>query len=329
MTLDFQEDRLIKELKKLKPKRVLVQLPEGIKQDAEKVQDIIENLGIEVIFSGNTVWGGCSLAIEEAKTTGSDLIVHFGHAEFMPSDFPVLYIEMLDHLDLKPLLKKSLKDLKKHKKIGLSYSIQHQHDIPMIKKFYEDNGKIIIISKKEGRAAYEGHVVGCEYAGLKSIKKDVEAFLVIGNQFHSMGAALAVVDKPVYLLDVYNNDVSEMSKLRDKIIKQRFISIEKMRKANNVGVIVETKPGQKFGAPKMILKKLKDHGKKPFLIIMSEVTPDKIMNFYHIQAFVELACPRIAVDDFAKYPRPILTYKEAMVALDEKSGEDLMQEGFV
>ena len=34
---------------------------------------------------------------------------------------------------------------------------------------------------------------------------------------------------------------------------------------------------------------------------MDELTPDKIMNFYNIDAFIELACPRIAIDDFAKY----------------------------
>ena len=41
--------------------------------------------------------------------------------------------------------------------------------------------------------------------------------------------------------------------------------------------------------------------KKVVLISMSEFTPDKIMNFYYVDAFVELACPRIALDDFYKY----------------------------
>ena len=65
------------------------------------------------------------------------------------------------------------------------------------------------------------------------------------------------------------------------------------------------------------------------MITMSELTPDKLMNFYHIDAFVELACPRIALDDFAKYEKPILTMLEAMVGIGEKSWDDVLENGIV
>ena len=52
------------------------------------------------------------------------------------------------------------------------------------------------------------------------------------------------------------------------------------------------------------------------------------MNFYDIDAFVCLACPRIAVDDFAKYSKTILTMKEALVGLGEKDTNDLLEKGF-
>ena len=38
---------------------------------------------------------------------------------------------------------------------------------------------------------------------------------------------------------------------------------------------------------------------------MNEMTPDKLMNFYYVDAFVVLACPRIPIDDFAKYNKPL------------------------
>lgn len=328
MTLDFEHEKLVAELKRRKPKKVLVQLAEGIKQNSNEIADVIEPLGIEVIFSGETSWGACSVAIYEAKELGVDLIIHFGHAKFIDVDFPILYIEVRDILNLEPLLKKSLKELEKFKTIGLSYSIQHRHDIENIKRFYEENGKMVILSKKSGHAAYEGHIVGCEYSGLKFIEKDVEAFVIIGNNFHSMGAALTV-NKPVILFDVYNNEIKNAGKLREKILKQRAISIQKLRDAKNVGIIVEVKPGQQFGSPKYLVNKLKEQGKKPIVITMSELTIDKIMNFYHVDAFIELACPRIAIDDFAKYPKPILTFKEALVALNVKTWEEILKIGIV
>ena len=328
MTLDFEKEKLIEELKKAKPKKVLVQLTEGIKKNALEIKEWIKALGIEVIFSGETCWGGCDIAIDEARAVGADLIVHFGHAEFMQIDFPVIYIEVKDILNLNPLLEKSLESIKDYKTIGLSYSIQHRHDMENISKFYEEKDKKVILSEKRGTNAYEGHITGCDYQGLKEIQDKVDCFVIIGNQFHSMGATLAV-KKPVILVDVYNNDVRTMQGLRDKILKQRVISIEKLREAKNIGIIIGTKHGQKFGSPKILIEKLKDQGKNVIIITMSELTPDKIMNFYSVDAFIELACPRIAIDDFAKYPKPILTMREAMVALGELSWDDILEKGLV
>ena len=328
MTLNFELPKLTSELKRLKPKKVLVQLPEGIKQNAFEIQKTIQALGIEVIFSGETCWGGCSISPQEAENVEADLIIHFGHAKFINSDFPILYIEVRDKLDLKPILKKSLDKIKNYKTIGFSYSIQHKHEIPEIIKFYKENGKEIVLSKKSGYAEYEGHVIGCEFSGLKKIQENVEAFLILGNNFHSMGASIAV-EKPVILLDVYNDKVTEMEGIRDKILRQRILSIEKFKDAKRIGIITEIKPGQKFGAPKMIIEDLKKSGKEVILISMNELSPDKLMNFYNVEAFVELACPRIAIDDFAKYPKPIITYKEALIATGKISLEKSIENGLI
>ncbi|MBW6442161.1 diphthamide biosynthesis enzyme Dph2 [Patescibacteria group bacterium] len=328
MVLDFEKEKLIRELKLKKPKKILIQLPEGIKKNALEISKIVEGLGIRCIISGETAWGGCSIAIQEAKALGVDLIVHFGHAEFIKTNFPTVYIKMKDILDLKPLLERSLKELKKYKKIGFSYSIQNQHEVKDIKNFYEQKGKKLILSEKVGLVEGKGHIIGCQYGGLKKIESKVDCFLVLGNRFHSIGASLAV-KKPVILLDVYNQEVSEMDDIKDKILKQRAFSIEKLKEAKKVGIISEIKSGQIFGSAEILLKKIKKYGKEGIIITMSEITPEKIMNFYDIEAFVELACPRIAIDDFHKYHKPILTLKEALVALGEKSWEELLEEGIL
>ncbi len=328
MVLDFEKEKLVRELKKRKPKKVLIQLAEGIKQNSSELAEIFNNLGIEAIFSGETSWGACAPAIQEAEALGVDLIVHFGHAEFLKINFPVLYIEVKDILNLNPLLQKSLSILKKYRKIGFSYSVQHRDDIEKIIDFYKSHGKEVLLSKKLGHAAYEGHITGCQYAGLKAIEDQVDCFVILGNQFHGMGAVLSV-EKPVVLLDVYNSNVRELSGLRGKILKQRAIAIEKFRQAKNIGIIIEIKPGQKSGSLSYLLEKLKEQGKNPIIITMSELSPDKIMNFYNIEAFIELACPRIAIDDFAKYPKTILTFKEALVGLGIKSWEEILRIGLV
>jgi len=328
MVFNFEFDKLKNELEKAKPKRVFVQLPEGIKSRAFEISKMIEELGIEVVFSGDTCWGGCSVSSDEARSVGADLIIHFGHAEFMKVDFPIIYMEIKDEIDLSPLLKKSLEKLKDFSNLGIIYSIQHRHDLEMIKKFYEENGKKIFVPKGLGHAAYSGHVVGCEFSGLKLIKNEIDAVVVIGNNFHSMGASLAI-DKPVFLIDVYNNDIVDMSNIRDKIIRQRILSIEKFKSFKKIGIIVEAKKGQKFGSAELIKKKLEEAGFETVILIMNEVTQDKLTNFNNIEGFVELACPRIAIDDFGKYNKPLITFKEAMVVAGVESFEEMLGRGVV
>jgi 2-(3-amino-3-carboxypropyl)histidine synthase len=328
MTLNFENERLIRELKRLKPKKVLVQLPEGIKQNSFDILKTFEALNIEVVFSGETCWGGCSVGVEEAKIVGADLIVHFGHAEFVKVNFPVLYIEIKDELNLTPLLKKSLHELRDFNKIGLSYSVQHLQDVKSIVDFYKKNGKQVLLSRKKGNIAYEGQIVGCQYSGLKEIEKNVECFVIVGNNFHSMGAVLSV-DKPVILIDVYNDEIKLMKGVRDKTLRQRILSVEKFKDCKKIGIILEMKQGQRFGSQKALIDKFKSAGKEVILITMNEISPDKLTNFSSVEGFVELACPRIAIDDFAKYRKPIITFKEALVAIGEKSWDEAIKEGIL
>jgi len=329
MVLNFQKQKLVNELRKLKPKKVLVQLPEGIKQNAFEIKELIEKMKIEVVFSGETCWGACSLAINEAKESKCDAIIHFGHSEFFKQSLiKVIYIEVIDQLNLLPILKKSIPALKKYKTFGFSYSIQHKHDLKDILKLYKKENKEVILSKNIGNISYAGQILGCQYRGLKAIEKKVDAFVILGNRFHAMGALLAL-NKPVILLDVYNDKVETFVGLKDKILKQRAISIQKFKDAKKVGVLTEIKPGQKFGSEKFIVDKIKNSGKEFIVISIDEMSNEKLRNFYDIDAFVELACPRIAIDDFAKYDKPVLTFKEAMCALGETTWKDLLEEGLL
>src|SRR3989338_2500106 len=202
---DYHEEKVIQELKKRKIKRALLQLPEGIKKEAIRLANLFEKeTGAEIIVSGETCWGACDIALNEAKDINSEIIIHYGHAPFIKKlDFPVLYVEMEDKTPIYELLEKSKEYVNTYKIIGLSASIQHIHQLEEAKKYYENLGKEVIIPQKKGFSHYNGHVIGCEYNSLKTIKDKVEVFITIGNRFHSLGASLAVRN-PVILLDVYN-----------------------------------------------------------------------------------------------------------------------------
>tara|TARA_Y100000310_G_scaffold342895_1_gene448110 strand:+ start:486 stop:1481 length:996 start_codon:yes stop_codon:yes gene_type:complete len=327
---NFELEKVIQEIKQKQAKKVLLQFPEGIKLEASSIVKKLESeTACECIVSGETCWGGCDIDINEAKSVKADLIVHFGHAPFIKINFPILYVPLYDSKNLIPLIKKSLKSIEKFKNIGLISSIQHMDQIEKIKQYFEDKGKIIKIPSAKGYAHLSGHVIGCEFSGIKSIKKNIDAVIVLGNQFHGLGAALAVTDKPVLLIDTYNNDIISMDEQRNKFIKQRGASIERIKRSKKIGIIVGLKPGQQFGLPNVIKKGLEKIGKQVSIITMREMTPEKIYNFYDIEGFVELACPRIALDDYGKYNKPIITFKEAMVVIGKKKWVNLLDSGFL
>ncbi len=326
---DFELEKVAKEINNRNCKKVLIQLPEGIKLHVTDILDYLnKNTKAEIIVSGESNWGGCDLALDEAKNLKVDLLIHYGHAQFIKADFPILYVELKDNTDLTELLNSSIKEIKDYNKIGLVSSIQHVHKLEEVKKFYEQNNKEVFIPNKKGFSAYNGHVVGCEYNSLKLINNNVDCFIVLGNQFHSLGAALSIT-KPVILLDTYNMEIVNMESFKYKIMKQRAIAIDKIKRARNIAIITGTKPGQKFGAFEVIKNKLEKLNKNVIVLTMNEVNQEKLNNFHNIDGFIELACPRIAIEDYGKYSKPIITFKEALVVLNELTWEDLLENGFL
>ena len=325
----FDEENLIREIKERKAKRLLLQLPEGLKKEASRLTKFIqENSNSEVIVAGEPCWGACDIALDEAKNLKADLIILYGHASFMKVDFPILYIEARYEANIEELIERSLKEIKDFKKIAIVCSVQHMHQLPITEKILKENDKEVFIPPKKGFAFYSGQVLGCEYNGLKLIKDKFDAILVIGNDFHALGAALAI-PKPVILIDPFNKEVYSMEKKREKIIRQRIIAINKVRDARKVGIILGNKPGQHFGSFNYIKNELEKDDKEVVLIVMDEINDDKLVNLYDIQAFIETACPRISIEDYARFSKPVVNYREALVVINDLTFEQLFEQGIV
>ncbi|MEK6835713.1 MAG: diphthamide biosynthesis enzyme Dph2, partial [Nanoarchaeota archaeon] len=265
----FEEDKLINEIKERKAKKILLQLPEGLKKEASRlVKFIQDNAEAEVIVSGEPCWGACDIALDEARNLKADLIILYGHAPFIKIDYPILYIEARYETNIEDLVKKSLNELKEFKTIAIVSSVQHMHQIPIVEKILNEDNKEVFIPAKKGFAFYDGQVLGCEYNGLKLIKDKFQAILVIGNDFHALGAALAI-PKPVILIDPFNREVYNMDKKREQIIRQRIIAINKVKDARKIGIIIEQKPGQHFGSFQYIKNKLEKDDKEVILLSMN------------------------------------------------------------
>src|SRR2546428_7172 len=174
-----------------------------------------------------------------------------------------------------------------------------------------------------------GQVLGCDYFGLKRIEPETDSFLVIGSYFHALGASLSV-QKPTILADPYDGTVRLLDQDRAKIIRQRYAMVEKARQANNFGIIVSTKPGQSNPTIALnIQHQLEENGKKAVILYADEVVPDKLLDFTDIEAFVDTACPRLALGDPERFSKPIVSRDEIMVVMGAWTWEQLLERGLV
>ncbi len=329
---DLEEDRLVAEITGRGARRVLIQLPDGLKNEGPRLASIIkQKTGAEAFVSAVPAWGACDLSLDAAARLRADLLVHYGHNEFLrdgSNGIPVLYIPAKSKHDVIPVLEKSL-SLLQGKKIGLATVVQHLHTLPEMTSFLEEKGFKILLPGRGPWSHETGQVLGCDYFGLKRIEPQVDSFLVVGSYFHGLGASLSV-DKPTILADPYDGTVRSLDQDRAKIIRQRYAMVEKARQASSFGIIISTKPGQ--CNPTMALniqRQLEENGRKAVVLYADEVIPQKLLDFQDIEVFVDTACPRLALDDPERFPKPIVTRDEIMVAMGTWTWEQLLERGLV
>jgi 2-(3-amino-3-carboxypropyl)histidine synthase len=327
---DLEEERVRQEILRLEAKRVLIQLPEGLKPEAPHIAKTIEKFGVQPIISSDPCYGACDLAIAEAESLGVDLIIHYGHSKLVKYErVPTLYIEARATLNVNSAVEKALTMLEKWSKIGLATTVQHVQTLDEVRETLTRAGKTVAIGDTR-RLSYPGQVVGCDYSNAISIAKDVQAFLFVGGgQFHAIGVALST-SKPTIVADPFDDRAFSVDKEAERILKQRWASIEEGRKAKNFAVLLGMKPGQKRLEEALDVKqKLEDDGKTVVLLAANEIVPEILMEFPTVDAFVNTACPRISLDDAVKFRKPVLTVNEVMVVVGKLSWEELCRRGLL
>jgi len=315
---DFEKDRLLAEVRKRKAKKVLLQFPEGLKTEAFAISRLIESkTGATVFVSADPCYGGCDLALDDALRLNVHLIVHYGHTPYLKhTPIPVIYLEARATEDIRTAVKATIPLLKNFTRIGLATTVQHVHQLKEAKKILEEAKKIVIIGPARGRIKYNGQILGCDFTTIKSISSQVDAFVFIGGgDFHPLGIALAT-SKPVVVADPYTSKARAIEDLKSKILRQRWALISKAKEMKNFGVLLGVKIGQKNCQTATSIKnQLLKAGKEAVILSVREITPEVLMAFTNIEAFVDTACPRVAIDDTARFQKPILIPEEVQVML--------------
>lgn len=76
---DLKIEEIISTIEKAEAKRVLIQLPDGLKLYAKDIQEEIQKkMDVELFFWGGSGFGSCDVPLGVDRL-GFDLLIHLGH----------------------------------------------------------------------------------------------------------------------------------------------------------------------------------------------------------------------------------------------------------
>ncbi len=306
----IDEKKIFEVIKERKPLSVALNGPDGL---LPKVQDLAlkigKKFGIPAYLLADTTWGTCDLNSIGAKILNAEILFNIGHTNRIEIfEKNVIMIDAFDDISFDKVTKKCI-ELVRGKTISLITDSQHLHQIESVKKILEENGIDVKIGKGKGQLN-DGQVFGCEFYPATETMDKVDANVFLGqSNFHAAGVALAT-NRPTFILDPYFNEIQDITEFARKLQKKATLAIYKAVEAETFGVIVGLKEGQLSKLTALKFKKeLENLGRTVHLIALTEITNERLRNLKDIDAFIQVACPRISTD--MKFDKPLLSTPQA------------------
>lgn len=322
---NFEIHKTVWNIRKKGAKRVCLQMPEGLLVYSLIIADIIEQFcNCEVLVMGDVSYGACCVDDYTAKALDCDFIVHYGHSCLVPIDITsikVLYIFVTIQIDEKHLMNTLRLNFDSGARLALFGTIQFNPAVQSMKHKLENpenpEDKIIYVTPPQIKPLSRGEVLGCTSPHFDTSQYDAMVYIGDGR-FHMESAMIHNPHMPAYRYDPYSRKFTRERYDQNEMVSARRDAVETAKGAKKIGLILGALGRQ--GNPvtlRNLEAELKKHGKTVVKIILSEIFPKKLAMFEDIDAFVQVACPRLSIDWGYAFSKPLLTPYEAMVMLEE------------
>lgn len=315
---NFEIQKTVWNIRKHNAKRVALQMPEGLLIYSLIISDILEQFcQVETIVMGDVSYGACCIDDYTARALDCDFIIHYAHSCLVPIDITtikVLYVFVTINIDETHLLKTIKRNFNPEQHLAMFGTIQFNPTIHSVKQKLEQDH--IYVTPPQSMPLSKGEVLGCTSARLD---QKIDAMIYVGDgRFHMESAMIHNPEVPAFRYDPYSRKFTQEYYDHKEMKEVRQWAIEHARGARKIGLILGSLGRQ--GSPATLDKleqKLKLHDVTVVKIILSEIFPQKLAMFDDIDAFVQVACPRLSIDWGYAFEKPLLTPYEAMVMMDE------------
>lgn len=322
----IDRDRIFGEIERRKPASVAINGPDGMMPQVQEVaMQVTERFNIPAYVIADTTWGSCDLNTAGAATLGAEILFNVGHTVSIPGfRDDVVMVDAFDDVSFNAVAAKCAALLR-----GITVSLltdsQHLHEVQNVKRILESGGVKVEIGSGRGQL-HDGQIFGCEFypASEKAAITDANVFMGQSN-FHAAGAALATGLR-TYVLDPYFNEVRDVSEFASKMQRKAALSVYQAADAHTFGVVVGLKDGQLSKTTALKFKReLERAGRRVQLFALTDITNERLKNLRGIDAFIQVACPRISTDN--SFDMPVLSTPQGLALLKLLKGESI--EGFL
>nr|NVI70948.1 putative diphthamide biosynthesis protein 1 [Cucujiformia] len=231
-----------------------------------------------------------------AQSLGVDLLVHYGHSCLVPVDqtrgVKVLYIFVDIKIDPHHFIETIKLNFPVTTTLALVSTIQFLTTLQGVTNNLKEFGYEVTLPQSKPLSA--GEILGCTAPKLRCT--DVIIYLGDGR-FHLEAIMISNPKAQAYKYDPYEKSFTREYYDNDKMTSIRKKCIDQSINSGKFGVIMGTLGRQ--GNRKVVehlRQRLKESDRKAVIILLSEIFPKKLELFGQLDAFVQIACPRLSID---------------------------------
>eukprot|EP01112_Ceratiomyxa_fruticulosa_P016703 TRINITY_DN5088_c0_g1_i1.p1 TRINITY_DN5088_c0_g1~~TRINITY_DN5088_c0_g1_i1.p1 ORF type:complete len:493 (-),score=85.41 TRINITY_DN5088_c0_g1_i1:86-1519(-) len=351
---NFEIHKTIWRLKEANSKRVALQFPEGLLMYSCIISDILSRFAsVETIVMGDVTYGACCVDDFTARALGADFMVHYGHSCLVPIDLlavpgqklGMLYVFVDIQIDLTHFVETVRFNFPEHSKLMLVSTIQFASSLQAAKTALTNPSSLTSNNNNNNNltssttdtttsnnnsttkaAVYDivipqakplssGEILGCTSPKINS--EDVDALIYLGDgRFHLESIMISNPKVKAYRYDPYSKKLTIEGYDHASMHQIRRAQIETATNAKVFGLILGTLGRQ--GNPRILThleNRIRSVGKEYIVVLLSEIFPSKLQLFEHVDAWIQIACPRLSIDWGEAFSKPLLNTYEAEVAL--------------
>ncbi|KAI5730389.1 hypothetical protein M8J76_013180 [Diaphorina citri] len=289
--------------------RICLQFPDELLEYSVDIAQHLEQKSFKQIFIlGDTSYGSCCVDEVAASHVNADGIIHFGHSCLSTVNrLPVLYVFTKQQLDTEKFLN-SISELSSQSQLVVLYDTCYAHCFD--EAMCQNLAQLTVTMSRLSTSTSATCGVYCQRPEDHQVSKLGRQYCLSEDRDKSVIYVYVCDSKPCRNLDnfvmsmpessfyQFNPDSNLLSPVpQSAVVKKHLYLSEKVKDAQNVGILVATLVVNKYLTAVNHVKALcKKHGKRCYIISVGKPNVPKLANFPEIDVYVLISCPEMCAE---------------------------------